>query len=172
MLREQIKSICAECGLNQKGLAEVMGVKHQRVLDMTSGRVAKLTREEGEALIRKLHVRAEWLATGQPPMRQSAQEQHAEDVLMKVGNAAQAAAALDLDLETGRKVADFLYYVAAGNAAAAKQALAALTALSPEEAAFLDNYRNTKERGRKALREMGAAVAERSRADVKKKGCA
>ena len=151
MLREQIKRICLECGLTQKGLADVIGVRHQRVRDMAAGRVEKLTREEGEALIRKLHVRAEWLATGQPPMLQSDQERRAEEVLGKVGNAAQAASSLGLDMETGRRVSEFLFYVSAGNADAARKALAEMTGLSPDEEVLLDRYRRLPKKAQETL---------------------
>ena len=60
-----------EFGLQQVGLADAMGVTLDRVKSLTSGKVKNLKREEGEALIKKLHVRGDWLATGEGPMLQS-----------------------------------------------------------------------------------------------------
>lgn len=58
-----------ECDLQQAGLAEVMEVSLDRVKSLTSGKVKNLKREESEALIGKLGIRAEWLVTGEGPMR-------------------------------------------------------------------------------------------------------
>lgn len=58
--------------LKQAEMAEVLGASLSRVKAITSGRVQKLKREETEALITKLHVRGDWLATGEGPMQQSA----------------------------------------------------------------------------------------------------
>jgi len=60
-----------ECGLTQTALAEVLGVNLDRVKNITSGRAKKLTREESEALVKKLHIRAEWLVTGEGAMFQT-----------------------------------------------------------------------------------------------------
>jgi len=72
-----IKKLMAARGLDQAGLAEVMGVKLQRVRDLSSGRAKKLTREESEALISELQVRAEWLVTGEGAMFQGEETQDA-----------------------------------------------------------------------------------------------
>lgn len=58
-----------ECDLQQAGLAEVMEVSLDRVKSLTSGKVKNLKREESEALIGKLGIRAEWLVTGEGSMR-------------------------------------------------------------------------------------------------------
>lgn len=60
-----------EFGLQQTGLAEVMEVSLDRVKSLTSGKVRNLKREESEALIGKLGIRATWLVTGEGPMRDS-----------------------------------------------------------------------------------------------------
>ena len=57
-----------ECDLQQAGLAEVMEVSLDRVKSLTSGKVKNLKREESEALIGKLGIRAEWLVTGEGSM--------------------------------------------------------------------------------------------------------
>lgn len=69
MISELLKRVMVECGLRQVDLADVLGVSLSRVKAMTSGRVKNLTREESEALVGKLGVRAAWLVTGEGPMR-------------------------------------------------------------------------------------------------------
>lgn len=59
-----------ECRLQQKELAEVLEVSIDRVKSLTSGKVKKLTREESDALVKKLKVRAEYLLDGDGPMFQ------------------------------------------------------------------------------------------------------
>lgn len=66
-----LKLVMKEFGLQQTGLAEAMGVSLDRVKSLTSGKVKNLKREESEALIKKLHIRGDWLATGEGPMFQS-----------------------------------------------------------------------------------------------------
>lgn len=68
MTSELIRRILREAHLRQQDLAEIMGVKLQRVKNLSSGVVKKLTREESEALVRKLNIRSDWLLTGQGPM--------------------------------------------------------------------------------------------------------
>lgn len=74
MISTLIKQIMKEYGLQQKTLADVLGVGIDRVKSLTSGRVQKLTREESEALIKKLNIRGDWLATGEGRMIQSADD--------------------------------------------------------------------------------------------------
>lgn len=71
MISELLKRIMVECNLKQADLVGVLGVSLSRVKAMTSGRVKNLTREENEALIGKLGIRATWLVTGEGPMRDS-----------------------------------------------------------------------------------------------------
>lgn len=71
MIFSLIKLVMKECGLTQAALAEVLGVNLDRVKSITSGRAKKLTREESEALVKKLRIRAEWLVTGDGPMFQA-----------------------------------------------------------------------------------------------------
>ena len=69
MISSLLKKIMKECDLQQAGLAEVMEVSLDRVKSLTSGKVRNLKREESEALIGKLGIRAEWLVTGEGSMR-------------------------------------------------------------------------------------------------------
>ena len=70
-ISELLKHVMARFGLKQADLAELFGVSLSRVKAMTSGRVKNLTREESGVLIKKLHIRGDWLATGEGPMFQS-----------------------------------------------------------------------------------------------------
>lgn len=77
--------------MQQAGLAEVMGVSLDRVKSLTSGKVKNLKREESEALIAKLGVRATWLVTGEGPMRDGGEDESC--------SASQAPLAATLDVE-------------------------------------------------------------------------
>lgn len=74
MISPLLKRLMTECRLQQKDLAEVLEVTIDRVKSLTSGRVKNLTREESEALIGKLDIRADWLITGEGPMFQADEE--------------------------------------------------------------------------------------------------
>lgn len=128
-----------------------MEVKLQRVRDLASGRAQKLTREEAEALIRKLHIRGDWLATGEGPMLQSDGERRAQAALDRVGTAAQAASRLDLAESDGARLMELLYHVESGNGAAVRRVLAELAQLTPEEATLINSYRRCPEAARATL---------------------
>jgi len=68
VISELIKEVMQTCNLKQTQLAEVMGASLSRVKAITSGRVKNLTREESEALINKLGIRAGWLIMGEGEM--------------------------------------------------------------------------------------------------------
>lgn len=141
-----------ECGLNQTGLASVMGVKLQRVRDLASGRAQKLTREEGEALITKLNVSANWLATGQPPMFRSETEQRAAAVMDQLGSAASAAHALGLTADQARLVMELMFFAQTGDASAARRTLSEM--MKPDMAALelaIEYARNREQLEKKKL---------------------
>lgn len=143
MLREQIKRICAECDITQKALADLMQVDHQRVRNMAAGRVEKLTREEGEALIKKLNIRADWLATGEGPMFQSEGEQALRQRLDVIGSARDVAVKLGLSAAEGGLLIELLYYVETGDGEGLKKALARFTELAPNEWMLVENFRRS-----------------------------
>lgn len=68
MIPSLIHQILKSSGLKQQELADLMGVNIQRVKRLAGGTVQKMTREESEALVRKLNIRADWLLTGKGPM--------------------------------------------------------------------------------------------------------
>lgn len=80
MIDALLKKVMQECKLKQPDLAEVLGASLDRVKSLTSGRVKNLTREESEALIAKLDIRANWLVTGEGPMFQQDDESDEEFV--------------------------------------------------------------------------------------------
>ena len=88
-----------ECDLQQAGLAEVMEVSLDRVKSLTSGKVKNLKREESEALIGKLGIRAEWLVTGEGSMRggesHRSEDQHTTSTNLDVELLAEAIAAVE-----------------------------------------------------------------------------
>lgn len=159
MLREQIKRICAECGLTQKALAAVLDRPHQRVRDMAAGRVEKLTREEGEALIRKLNIRADWLATGEGPMFQSEGEQALRQRLDVIGSARDVAVKLGLCDGEGRLLIELLYYVETGDGDGLKKVLARFTELAPAEWLLVDNFRRSQKKAKANLLQTSALLA-------------
>jgi transcriptional regulator with XRE-family HTH domain len=63
-----IKAIMAARGLSQRDLAQLLDVSLDRVKSLTAGRVQKLAPAEAKALVQKLQVRGEYLATGEPPI--------------------------------------------------------------------------------------------------------
>jgi hypothetical protein len=71
MISVLTKQILKECALKQKELAELLGVPLQRVKRLAGGDAKKFSREEAEVLVKKLHIRGDWLATGEGPMFQS-----------------------------------------------------------------------------------------------------
>lgn len=157
MISTLIKQVMKECGLPQKALAEVLGVELQRVKDITAGRVKKLTREEGEALIRKLHIRGDWLATGEGPMIQSAGEQEFQRRLDVIKSTTERVAALGLPVEKAQRLHELLSMIEIGNTQRIGEILEA--PLVPDEATLLDNYRHCPPEGKDALKTTSAALA-------------
>lgn len=145
-----------ECGLQQSGLAEVLGVSLDRVKSLTSGKVKNLTREEGEALIKKLHIRGDWLATGEGPMLQSDAERELHRRLGLVKASVGKASLEGLSEEDRARVMEILFYAEMGDATALQRAL---SPLAPDEAALLDNYRNSPPEARAAIKATSDALA-------------
>lgn len=106
-----VKQVMAGCRLTQRELADVLGVSLDRVKSLTSGRVKKLDQQEVKALVEKLHVRGDWLATGEGEMFQSDAEQTFGQKLRAVGRASQAVASLPLPAEIQRSLQSLLFAV-------------------------------------------------------------
>lgn len=87
-------------GLSQRELADALGVPLDRVKNITSGRVKKLAPLESRALVEKLHVRGQYLATGEPPIFKSPAELELERRLAAISEA--TAVAGKVEDERGR----------------------------------------------------------------------
>lgn len=109
MISVLLKRILLECGLKQKELAELLGVPIQRIKRLSGGEASKFTREEGESLIKKLNIRAEWLVTGEGDMFQSANEKEFSDRLDALNRASKEAAAATSDAEERRLLQESLF---------------------------------------------------------------
>ncbi|MGH8044582.1 MAG: helix-turn-helix domain-containing protein, partial [Stenotrophomonas sp.] len=68
MVSSLIRQIMEDGGFRQVDLAESLGVSVDRVKSLTTGRVKKLSPDELRALVEKLHVRPEFLTTGDRPV--------------------------------------------------------------------------------------------------------
>lgn len=154
MISELISLVLREFGLNQAQLAEVMGVNVQRVRNLSAGLVKKLTREESEALVKKLHIRAEWLVTGEGPMLQTPDEQEFQRRLDALALASQQAGASGMT----REQADLLQQCAVNQQVQPY-------GLSPDEADLLGYYRRMPEEARAPFLATGAALAKTRRDD-------
>ncbi len=166
MISSLLKKLMHACALDQRGLAEVMGVSVDRVKSLTSGRVKKLTREECEALISKRDVRAAWLVTGEGPMFQTGELQSSFVGRMQVIN--QERALLDAmplsdasrvrtaalltgnPAQDGILIAEAMRYELAG----------ASTILSARESALVENYRAAPEEAKQVLEKTSTYLAQ------------
>lgn len=158
MISSLMKQVMKECGLQQKDLAKVLGVSLDRVKSLTSGKVHKLTREEGESLIRKLHIRGDWLATGEGPMIQSAGEQEFQRRLDVIKSTTERVRDLGLPVEKAQRLHELLSMLEIGDTKRLSELLDAATA--PDEATLLNNYRHCPPEGKDALKATSAALAQ------------
>ena len=99
-------------GLKQAELAEVLGVPLDRVKSLTSGRVTKLTPDEARALVQKLHVRGDYLATGEGAIFQSPQEVQLDVTMQLLKEASTTVQTLGLSERYQMFVRDILFGVA------------------------------------------------------------
>lgn len=116
MISSLIKSIMAETGLRQTALAEALGVPLDRVKSLTSGKVKKLAPEEMRAFVEKLHVRPEFLATGEGEVLRSSRERAFEDRLALMRDATATATSMELPGEYQDLVRDVIVGSALRNA--------------------------------------------------------
>ncbi|GEM_PF-1951836 len=84
--------------LRQADLAEVLGVSIDRVKSLTSGRVKKLSAEEMQALVSKLHVQPAFLVSGTGPVFQDSSSIALAERLHNLSEAARLIDPLDLPL--------------------------------------------------------------------------
>ncbi len=145
-----------ECHLKQSDLVELLGVSLSRVKAMTSGRVKNLTREESEALIRKLHIRGDWLATGEGPMLQSDGEREMARRIDLLKLAAGKAQIEGLEPHHMRALQEILFFAELGDATALRRAL---TQLQPDERALVGSYRSCSDEAKVSLIQQAAVFA-------------
>lgn len=156
MISSLLKLVMKEFGLQQQGLAEAMGVSLDRVKSLTSGKVKNLKREEGEALIKKLKIRGDWLATGEGPMLQNDAEREFHRRLDAVKASSASAAAAGLTGDDAARLADILFHVESGNVVALKKALSPLAA---DEWVLVESYRRCNTDARQNLIQTAALLA-------------
>lgn len=162
MISVLIRKIMEELGLRQRDLAEVMEVPLQRIKRLAAGSAKNLTREEGERLIRKLNVRAEWLATGEGPMLQTEKGSEVQRRLDMVKDAARLAELEGLTKDERARAYMLVYGLMVKDAAMARDALAQTT---EQEMALIDSYRAATDEGKKAIETTAKALAREGKND-------
>ncbi|WP_084404104.1 helix-turn-helix domain-containing protein [Marinobacterium litorale] len=118
MISVLTKKILKECGLKQKELAELLGVPLQRVKRLAGGEAKKFSREEAEVLVKKLHIRGDWLATGEGSMFQPDNEVELHRRLDAVSTATQKANLPELSEEQRRLLQQILHAAELGDGSA------------------------------------------------------
>ena len=98
----------AACGLKQAALAQALDVPLDRVKSLTSGKVSKLTPKEMRAFVEKLHVRPEFLATGEGSVLLSDSDRQFEERLKVLREATDTATSLPLPRDYQGLVRDIL----------------------------------------------------------------
>jgi len=156
VLGTQIKALMVALNCKQKDLAEAMGVSVDRVKNILRGRAGNLTREEGESLIRKLNVRAEWLATGTGPMFRSDSEQELQRRLDAMADSTERAALEGLTQDEQARVQSILLGLELRKVDLVRKAL---EQLDVKEHKLIDWYRSTDEKGKKAIETTAKALA-------------
>jgi DNA-binding Xre family transcriptional regulator len=151
-----VKRLMEECNLRQVDLAEVLEVSIDRVKSLSSGKVKAFTRDEGEKLIRKLNIRAEWLATNEGPIFRSGAEVDRDKRLADVAASTQQAGLSGLTREEQALVAMLLTGLEQGNAVMVRNALDQHT---PQEHKLIDWYRAADGKGKKAIEATAKALA-------------
>lgn len=140
MISVLIRQILIECDLKQRELAELLDVPLQRVKRLVGGEAKKLKREEGEALIKKLNIRADWLATGEGPMFQSDNEQELLRRMSELSDATRKANLEALPEDKRLVLQEILFAVEVGDVDTLLRNLQA--PIPEEESELLDLYRH------------------------------
>lgn len=122
-LSDKIREIKDALELTQSQLADALGVKLDRVKSLTSGKVDKLSQTETKAIVEKLHVNPEWLATGEGKMFKPVAERSFNGELATLRQATDAVGALPLSDDRKSQVRDILHAVASGKTALIEMAL-------------------------------------------------
>lgn len=131
MISSLVKKIMSACSLTQEQLAEVMGANLDRVKSLTSGRVKKLKPDETKAIVEKLHISGNWLATGEGEMFKPAAEQAFANDLAALRKATDLVTTLPLSGDRKLLVRDILFAVASGKVDQINSALDRVDPLVP-----------------------------------------
>jgi plasmid maintenance system antidote protein VapI len=159
MLSEQIIQILNSFNLTHQKLADLLGVKLQRIRNISAGNVKKLTREEAEVLVKKLHIRGDWLATGEGPMLQSESERAFYERVGQLKYATDMAASLPLSEAKQQLLQELLFYAQAGDVESLTKIVANCEIVRPDQAALLDNLENCSKEDQDAIRRMALLAA-------------
>jgi DNA-binding Xre family transcriptional regulator len=156
-----LKQLMSACKLQQKDLAEVLEVPIDRVKSLTSGRVKNLTREESEALIAQLNIRADWLITGEGPMFQPDEETQDAFITRQqsINRTTELVQALPLSKINRSRLAVLLTGDPLQDAALIANAIRAQE-LSPRASALLDNYEHADDAGKKIIEGTASLAAQ------------
>lgn len=150
-----LKLVMKEFGLKQQDLADLMGVPLDRVKSLTSGKAQNLKREEGESLIKRLHVRGDWLATGEGPMRQSDREMAFHRRIDAVKKASEQAAETGLSGQDAARLSELLYYCETDDLDGIRKVL---NPLSADEHALVQHFRACGSHARRNLLDTAALL--------------
>lgn len=112
-------------------MAEVLGVGLDRVKSITSGRVAKFTPEESRALVEKLHVRGDYLATGTGPIFRTMGEEQLDSRMVLLREATDTVLKMSIDRRHQELVRDIIYGVALKDADLVSTTITSFVAESP-----------------------------------------
>jgi len=157
-----VKEVMQACNLQQKGLAEVLGVSIDRVKSLTSGKVKDFTREEREALVNNLGIHPTWLITQQGPMFSHEEEDETDDEfadrIQAETRMRRLVEALPLDEFARMRLAALMRGDPAQDAPRIAEAIRE-AALDKGEQLLIDNYRRSSDEGRAYLVQESALVA-------------
>lgn len=155
-----VKRLMEECNLRQVDLAGVLEVSIDRVKSLSSGKVKSFTREEGEKLIRKLNIRAEWLATNEGPVFRSSAEAERDKRVAHVGASTERAQLPGLTPQEQALVAMLLTGLEQGSVEMVRNAL---DQLSPKEHKLIGWYRTADDKGKKAIEATAKALSKENK---------
>jgi transcriptional regulator with XRE-family HTH domain len=133
VLDQRIKQIMQALGLTQAGLARELGITVDRVKSITRGKATKLHQAEAKTLVEKLHVRGDFLATGQLPVLQSPSEEEFERRLDLLRRASQSVQSLEIPEQYKRPARDLIVGAAMHDSAVVMGAIDMLADARVEE---------------------------------------
>lgn len=165
-LREIVKQVMTHFDLEQSELAEVMDVPIDRVKSLSAGRVKKFAPSETQALVRKLGISANWLATGLGEMLQSEAEKRLNAKLGNAKDMAKSLEAREVTEDKRRFLTDVLYAYELGADDVLAELLSGITIANADEQKLLANWAQCSPESQIAIQRM---VSELSNVNPKEK---